>query len=595
MKNVSITKTHLGEVKDLKSNKWLLLMALTLVLSMFLAACGGSKDEDKPAADGDDKDKDAATEETEDKQHAKDEEGEPDAEQVLYLAESAAIPSVDSSIVEDAVGFNVLNNINEGLYRLNQENIAEPAMAAEEAEVSEDGLTYTFKLRDAMWADETPVTADDFVYAWQRAIDPATGSPYGPFMMSGVVENAKAISEETMEVSELGVKAIDEKTFEVKLERPVPYFLSLMSFGTFYPLKEEFVASKADAYATNSDSLLSNGPFVLTNWDGTGDSWTFEKNENYWDAESVHLNEIHVNVVKDSATAIKLYQDGKLDRAGVSGDLAMQYRDDEEAVIQPETSVFYFKFNQMRGGEETPLANENIRKAIAKAFEKEDMVDVVLANGSLAANYLVPTAFAFDENEKDFRDLSGNHLEYNVEEAQEHWAKGLEELGVETLDLEILGGDTELSKKMDEYFKSQLEGNLEGLSISLKEVPFAVRLDLDGNQDYDIQVSGWGPDFQDPISFLDLFVTDGTNNLMSYSNPEYDQIIEDSKGDLALKPEERYEAFAKAEKILLDDDAAIAPIYQRGLIFLHKPYFKGQVDHPFGADYSYKWAYISGK
>ncbi|MDV6378310.1 peptide ABC transporter substrate-binding protein [Sporosarcina sp. GW1-11] len=574
----------------MKSKKWALLMALTLVLSMFLAACGGKKEEEKPAVDGD-KEDDQATEQT----HGKDEAGEPDAEQVLYLAESAAIPSVDSSIVEDAVGFNVLNNINEGLYRLNQENIAEPAMAAEEADVSEDGLVYTFKLRDAMWADETPVTAHDFVYAWQRAIDPATGSPYGPFMMSGVVKNATEISEEKMEVSELGVKAVDDKTFEVTLERPVPYFLSLMSFGTFYPLKEEFVKAKADAYATNSDGLLSNGPFVLTNWDGTGDSWTFKKNEHYWDADNVKLDEIHVNVVKDSATAVKLYKDGKLDRAGVSGDLAMQYLEDPEAVIQEETSVFYFKFNQERDGAKTPLANENIRKAIAKAFEKQDMADVVLANGSLPANFIVPTNFAFDESGKDFRDLSGDHLVYNVEEAQEHWKKGLEELGVDSLNLEILGGDTELSKKMDEYFKAQLEGNLEGLTISLKEVPFAVRLELDGKQDYDIQVSGWGPDFQDPISFLDLFVTDGTNNLMSYSNPEYDKLIADSKGDLALKPEARYEAFAKAEKILLEDDAAIAPIYQRGLIFLHKPHFKGLVDHPFGADYSFKWAYISGK
>ncbi|GKV65282.1 MULTISPECIES: peptide ABC transporter substrate-binding protein [Sporosarcina] len=572
----------------MKSKKWFLLMALTLVLSMFLAACGGDKkEEDKPAAEPD-KDEGKTEKPAE-------EAGEPDAEQVLYLEESAAIPSVDSAIVEDQVGFNVLNNINEGLYRLNQDNIAEPAMAAEEAEVSEDGLTYTFKLRDAKWSDDTPVTADDFVYAWQRAIDPATGSPYGPFMMSGVVKNATEISEEKMEVSELGVKAVDEKTFEVSLERPVPYFLSLMSFGTFYPLKEEFVTSKGDAYATNSEGLLSNGPFVLTDWDGTGDSWTYKKNEHYWDAETVKLGEIHVNVVKDPATGVKLYQDGKLDWTRVSGDLAMQYRDDPEAVIQPETSVFYFKFNQEKGGEKTPLANVNIRKAIAKSFEKEDMVDVVIANGSLAANYLVPTEFAFDENEKDFRDLSGNHLEYNVEEAQEHWKKGLEELGVDSLKLEILGGDTELSKKMDEYFKSQLEGNLEGLTISLKEVPFAVRLELDTNQDYDIQVSGWGPDFQDPISFLDLFVTDGTNNLMSYSNPEYDKLIEDSKGDLALEPEARYEAFAKAEKILLEEDAAIAPIYQRSLVILQKPYYKGLVSHPFGADYSYKWAYISGK
>lgn len=573
----------------LKNTKWLLLLAMTLVLSIFLAACAGSDDKDNASKDDDGKKDDTATE------TPKKEDGEPDAEQILNLAESAAIPSVDSAIVEDAVGFNVLNNVNEGLYRLNEENIAEPAMAAEEATESEDGLTYTFKLRDAKWSDGTPVTADDFVFAWQRAIDPATGSPYGPFMMSGTVKNATAISEGKMDKKELGIVAKDEKTLEVTLERPVPYFLSLMSFGTFYPQKEEFVTEKGDAYATNSENLLYNGPFTLTEWDGTGGSWKYVKNDHYWDADNVKLTEINVNVVQDSATAVNLYQDGKLDRAGVSGDLAMQYQDDPEAVTQAETSVFYFKFNQMKDGKETPLANVNIRKAIAMAFQKEDLADVVLANGSIPANFLVPKDFAYDENKKDFRELSGDHLEYNVEEAKEFWKKGLDELGVDSLELEILGGDTELSKKMDEYFQSQLETNLEGLKIKLKEVPFAVRLELDEAQNYDIQVSGWGPDFQDPISFLDLFVTDGTNNLMSFSNKEYDQLIADSKGDLALKPEERYEAFAKAEKILLDDEAAIAPIYQRGLIFLEKPYFKGLVSHPFGADYSYKWAYISGK
>jgi len=478
---------------------------------------------------------------------------------------------------------------------LNLENVAEPAMAAEEAEVSEDGLTYTFKLRDAKWSDGTEVTAHDFVFAWQRAIDPATGSPYGPFMMSGVIKNATAISEEKMDKSELGVVAEDDKTLVVTLERPVPYFLSLMSFGTFYPQKEEFVTSKGDAYATNSDNLLYNGPFVLTEWDGTGDSWVYKKNEHYWDAENVKLETINVDVVKDSATAIKLYNDGKKDRAGVSGDLALQYSSHAEAVVQPETSVFYFKFNQEKDGKETPLANVNIRKAIAKSFQKEDLADVILANGSIPANFLVPTDFAFDESGKDFRDISGDLLVYDAEEAKEYWQKGLDELGVTELELEILGGDTELSKKMDEYFKSQLENNLEGLSIKLKEVPFSVRLDLDTNQQYDIQVSGWGPDFQDPISFLDLFVTDGTNNLMSYSNPEYDALIESSKNELALDPAARYDAFAKAENILIEEDAAIAPIYQRGLLQLEKPYFKGLAVHPFGADYSYKWAYISGK
>lgn len=561
-------------------------MALSLVLSVVLAACGGKdKTEDKNAAPDKENDKGTQQEEA----------GEPDAEQVLNLIESAAIPSVDSAIVEDAVGFNVLNNVNEGLYRLNLENVAEPAMAAEEAVVSEDGLTYTFKLRDAKWSDGSEVTAHDFVFAWQRAIDPETGSPYGPFMMSGVIKNATDISEGKMDKSELGIVAEDDKTLVVTLERPVPYFLSLMSFGTFYPQKEEFVTAKGDAYATNSDNLLYNGPFVLTEWDGTGDSWVYKKNEHYWDAENVKLETINVDVVKDSATAIKLYNDGKKDRAGVSGDLALQYSSHAEAIVQPETSVFYMKFNQEKDGKETPLANVNIRKAIAKSFEKQDLADVILANGSIPANFLVPKDFAFDESGKDFRDIAGDFLVYNAEEAKDFWQKGLDELGVTNLELEILGGDTELSKKMNEYFKSQLEGNLEGLKIKLKEVPFSVRLELDTNQQYDIQISGWGPDFQDPISFLDLFVTDGTNNLMSYSNPEYDALIESSKAELALDPAARYEAFAKAEKILIEDDAAIAPIYQRGLLQLQKPYFKGLAVHPFGADYSYKWAYISGK
>jgi oligopeptide transport system substrate-binding protein len=247
------------------------------------------------------------------------------------------------------------------------------------------------------------------------------------------------------------------------------------------------------------------------------------------------------------------------------------------------------------GGEETPLANVNIRKAIATAFNKEDLTSVVLANGSLPANGLVPTEFTFDENNKDFRDVNGDMLTYDVEAAKEHWATGLKELGVTELSLELLGGDSELSKKMDEYMKAQLEENLEGLSITLKEVPFNVRLELDESQDYDIQFSGWGPDFQDPMTFVDLFVTGSSHNLMSYSNPDFDALIEQAKGDLATDAEGRWQAMADAEKILIEEDAAIAPVYQQGQMSLQKPYVHDIFKHPFGGDYSYKWAYISGK
>ena len=566
----------------MKNSKIFWLLSLVLVLSAFLAACGGGDNADTGT-------------ETTDEKEGTETAGDLDSVQELNLMESAEIPTMDSAIAEDTVAFNILNNVNEGLFRLDQENIAIPALAEGEPEVSEDGLTYTFKLRDANWSDGTPVTAEDFVFSWQRAIDPATGSPYGPYMMSGTILNATAISEGSMDKAELGVKAIDEKTLEVKLERPVPYFMSLMAFGTFYPQNEAFVTEKGDAYASNSDNLLFNGPFTLTDWDGTGLTWKMQKNPEYWDAETVKLETINVDVVKEPATSVNLYNSGEKDQAILSGEFALQYGDNEEVVTDLEPTVFYLKFNQEREGAATALKNVNIRKAIATAFNKQDLADVVLANGSLPANFLVPTEFTFDESKKGFREVNGDMLEFNAEEAKKLWAKGLEEEGLTEVTLELLGGDTETAKNMDAYLKDQLETNLEGLTVNLKAVPFAVRLELDEAQDYDIQTSGWGPDYQDPMTFIDLFVTGSSHNLMSYSNEEFDKLVESAKAELAQDPAARWEAMAKAEKILLEDDAAIAPIYQRGEKALQKPYVNGIIKHPFGGEYSYKWASISGK
>jgi oligopeptide transport system substrate-binding protein len=320
-----------------------------------------------------------------------------------------------------------------------------------------------------------------------------------------------------------------------------------------------------------------------------------EKNEEYWDAEAVQLETINVDVVKETSTALNLYQSGEKDRAGLSGEFAMQYADDPEVIKELEPTLFYLKFNQERNGEETPLANVNIRKAISMSFNKQDLVDVVLANGSLPANYLVPTEFSFTEEGEDFREVNGDLTEFNAEKAKEFWATGLEEIGETEVTLELLGGDSELAGKMDAYLKDQLETNLEGLTVNLKAVPFAVRLELDESQDYDIQNSGWGPDFQDPMTFIDLFVTGASHNLMSYSNEEFDSLVEQAKGELAQDPEARWEAMAEAERILIEEDAAIAPIYQRAVMALQKPYVKNIISHPFGGDYSYKWAYISGK
>lgn len=565
----------------MKKSKLVWLSSLILVLSVFLAACGTGNDKDTSKESG---------------SGSKENSGSVDATQELNVMESAEIPTMDSVLVTDVVGSNVLNNVNEGLYRLNQENLPIPAMAAEEPKVNKEGTVYTFKIRDAKWSDGSAVTANDFEYSWKRAIDPKTGSEYGPYMMDGVIKNASAIGKGKAKVADLGVKALDEKTLEVTLEKPVPYFLSLISLSTFLPQKEEFVVAQGKKYASNSDTTLYNGPFVLEGWDGTGLTWKYTKNDNYWDKDNVKLNTINVDVVKEVQTQLNLYTSGKKDRAGLSGEFAMQYADNPDVVKDVESSPFYLKLNQKRDGKtDTALANVNIRKAISMAFNKEDLTKAVLANGSFEANYLIPAEFTFDEEGKDFREVNGDMNKYNLEEAKSYWEKGLKELGTDKLELDFLGDDSDLAKKMDEYLKNQLEKNLPGLSIKLKEVPFLVRVDLNSKQDYDIQVAGWAPDFQDPYTFLNLWLSDSQQNNMSYASEKYDKLVTDAQTIYATEPAKRWKAMADAEKTLIEEDAALAPIYQRGTMALQKPYVKGLVKHNFGAQYSYKWTYISGK
>ena len=521
---------------------------------------------------------------------------EKDEKQILNIMEMGTLTLMDSALAQDVGTFNVLSNVNEGLFRLDEDNIPIPALAKEAPDISEDGLTYTFTLREANWSDGTPITSADFVFSWQRAIDPAIESPYGPYMMAGTIANAEAIATGEMEPSELGIEAPDDSTLIVTLERPIPYFISLMSFPTFYPQHEAFVSAAGDDYAKNADQVLYNGPFKLTNWQsGNGEMWIMEKNEEYWDAEKVILETINADVITDPKAAVDLYTAGKKDITFLTGEFAKQYAGDPEVVEGQSPTVFYIKFNQLRDGEKTPLANENIRRALAKAYNKKDIVDSVLADGSVPANYLVPAEFAFNESGEDFRSINGDMLEFNAEEAAELWSVGLEEEGVDELTLELLGEGHDVAVAMNEELKVQLEENLKGLTVNLKTVSFEELLALEEAQDYELLHAGWGPDYMDPMTFIDLFVTDSPLNSMSYSNEEFDALIESAKGELVQDPVARWEAMAEAEKILLEEDVAIAPIFQMGTMSLKKPYVKNIVKHPFGSEYSYKWTYISGK
>ena len=553
---------------------------------MFLAACSGGDEETGNETPKDDE--------------GNKEEVASDVPQEVRILDAGEIPTMDSSLAEGSTSFTALNQTNEGLYIQNENSELIDGVADGDPEANEDGTVFTVKIKDsAIWENDEPVTAHDFVYAFQRALKPELASPYGPYMMGGKIKGAQEIVDaaaagQQIDLNTLGVKAIDDKTLEVQTAKPmsVEFFKGLMAFGTFLPLNQKFVEEKGDAYASNAENLLSNGPFKLTQWDGpTSQEWVFEKNEKYHGADEIALTRIQYNVVKDSQTAVNALETGEADITGLlSSDLVPQYESDPRMQKWLESTIFWIKMNQTGESEgNKALQNENIRRAIATGFDKEGLTASILNNGSVPANYAVPKDFVKGPDGKDFNEANGDMLTYNVEEAKKAWEAGLKELGTDKVTIRYLGGDTEASKKTDAYIKDQLEKNLPGLTIKLESVPFQVRLERDNSQDYDLQFAGWGPDYSDPISFSDLWVTDGGSNRMGYSNPEYDKLIKEAQS--TSDQTKRFEALAKAEKILLDEDAGLAPVYQRGANILVAEKVKGFNYHQVGPDHS--WRYLS--
>ncbi|WP_191562319.1 peptide ABC transporter substrate-binding protein [Metabacillus idriensis] len=562
----------------MKKSKFSLLLVLSLVISVFLSACYGGGNQG--SSDGGDKDKDSKE--------------ETNVPQELKVLEQSEIPSMDSVLAEDTISLSQLNNTNEGLYRIDENQEPVPGMADGEPEANEEGTEYTIKIKeDAKWSNGDPVTANDFVFAWQRALNPDTGSAYGPYMMMGKIKNAEALYNGKAKPEDIGVKAEDEKTLVITLEKPIPFFKSLMAFPTFYPQNQKFVEEQAANFGKKSENLVFNGPFAINGWEGPADTeWTLEKNAEYWDAKNVSLEKITFNVSKDPQAAANAFEAGEADVTPKLSTPAViaQYDGDDRLLRWLEPTIFWLKLNQKNEA----LANVNIRKAIAMAFNKEDLTNEILNNGSIPANYAVPKEFVTNpETGEDFRKANGDLLTYNLEEAKKLWAKGLEEIGQKEVKLVYLGGDTETSKTIDSYMKDQLQNNLEGLTIDVQSVPFSVRLDRDKTMDYDIQAAGWGPDYLDPISFSDLWITDGGNNRMAYSNEKYDKLLKDAQTTLANDPAKRFEALQEAEKVVLEEDAGIAPIYQRASNLLINKKVEGFTYHLVGPEYSYKWIKIT--
>ncbi|MGO2686569.1 MAG: peptide ABC transporter substrate-binding protein [Enterococcus italicus] len=513
-------------------------------------------------------------------------------DQTFKVVVQQEMPSADLSLATDTISFSALNNVYEGLYRLDKDNNPEPAGAAEKATVSNDGLTYTIKLReDAKWSNGDAVTAADYVYGWQRTVNPKTASEYA--YLFSPVKNADDITAGKTAVDQLGIKAVSDYELEITLTKATPYFDYLLAFPSFFPQNQKVIEENGSNYAQTSDNAVYNGPFTLTDFDGPGTDteWSYTKNDTYWDKDNVKLSKIDVSVVKESSTSLNLFQDGEADDVILSGELAQQMANDKSFVSQPEASTTYLEMNQRDAN--SPFNNENLRKAISYAIDRDALVNSILGDGSIASTGLVPANLTFSPSDKeDFTKAVGTELSYSKKQAKEYWEKAKKELGITSLSFDILSSDTDSSKKITEYLQSAIQESLDGVTVTLSPVPFSVRLDRSNSGDFDVVMGGWGADYADASSFLDLFVSGNSYNRGQWSNSDYDAAIKAASTTDVSDADKRWDDMVDAEKILMDTQGVI-PLYQKAEAHLRNTKVKGVVAHGAGAQYDYKWTYIA--
>lgn len=521
------------------------------------------------------------------------------AEQKIAISSEAAISTMEPHTAGDTTSTLVMNQVYEGLYVLGKEDELELGVAAEEPAISEDETVYTFKIReDAKWSNDDPVTANDFVYAWQQVASPKSGSIHQALFFD-VIKNAKEIALEGADVNTLGVKALDDKTLEITLERPTPYLKSLLSFPVLFPQNEKYIKEQGDKYATDAEHLIYNGPFKLKEWDNaSSDDWTYEKNDTYWDAEKVKLTEAKVSVIKSPTTAVNLFDSNELDVVNkLSGEFIPGYVDNPAFLSIPQFVTYFLKMNSVRDGKENPaLANNNIRKALAQAFDKESFVKEVLQDQSTATDQVIPPGQTIATDGTDFTKLAAkknNYLTYDTAKAKEFWEKGKKEIGLDKIKLEFLTDDTDSAKKAAEFFQFQLEENLDGLEVNVTQVPFTIRVDRDQTRDYDLELSGWGTDYRDPLTVMRIFTSDSTLGGVTFKSDTYDQLIQETRTTHAADQEARLNDFAQAQDILVNQETVLAPIYNRSISVLANQKIKDLYWHSFGPTYSLKWAYVN--
>lgn len=513
-------------------------------------------------------------------------------QQTATIMEPVDISSLDSTMITDIGAQETVNNAQEGLYRMKDSTTVEPGLATTLVKPTNDQTVYTFKLRrNLKWSNGDPLTAKDFVFAWQRAVTPKTKAANAYQFLP--IKNAKAIEVGKMAATKLGVTAVNATTLKVQLTQPTPYFKYLVASVPFLPLNEKVVTKYGQAYGTSAKKTVYDGPFTVQNWTAASSSWTLKKNPNYWDHKNVKLTTVKFQVAKSPQTALALYQSKKLDNITLSGQQAAQEKSQPGYLSYPSGETDYLAYNFAHKA----MRNRNIRRAISLAIDRKTLTANVLKNGAKVPYGMAPEDIAKNpQTGKDFAldSTVKSAVAYDPQLAKKYWAKGMRQLGLKKLNLTLVCYDVDTFKNTAEYVQANTEKYLKGLSLKVNVQPKVQAITtMQKKQGYDLGFSNWITSYPELTEFFQLLNTDNYNNAGNYSNAKFDQAYTRANGVDADNAQKRYADFKQANQIAMRDQA-VAVLNQGQVTRLNSPQLKG-VTYAAAQGITLKTAYKTSK
>ncbi|MFC6180775.1 peptide ABC transporter substrate-binding protein [Lactiplantibacillus daowaiensis] len=508
--------------------------------------------------------------------------------QSINLSESTNLTSLDTSKITDGVSSAQLSQVDEGLYRLNQNSQPVNALATKTT-ITNHGKTYTIDLHhDGRWSNGQAVTAKDFVYSWKRTLNPKTKSEFTYLFTN--IKNADTIAAGKKAPSTLGVKATGKYQLTITLSKPAAYFKKLLASTTFYPLNQTAVKKYGRQYGTTSSKTVYNGPFVATGWNGTNDSWTLKKNSDYRAKKVVKLKTIHYQVIKSGTTAYNLYQANKLDMVTLTGEQNIQNQNNASLKTLAGGRVGFIQYNQ----KDKVAANRDLRTAISLAINRDQLVNKVLENGSVTAkSFGVSNMLKNPKTGKDFVTdaYTKNTVAYNLAAAKQLYATAKQQLHRSKLTLTITCADDDTSHQAAEFIQGQLTSHLKGLTVNVRAMPFTSMLSKVSQGDFQLNLTSWGMDFADPTQALTILTSHSNSNMGHYHSQAFDQAMAKAEGTDAMSATARYQDLLTAAKTAMRDQA-VTPLYESRSHILVKSNLKGVVYNKFSGDMDFRTAYV---